>query len=173
MSDQVFSLNVTEFETAWGRFGLAASAGGVVAVGLPGRAGAAFFEYLRRKFPGFLYLERPSPDLDQGRREIEEYLAGDRREFSVPFHLRVTPFQFRVLEAISAVPYGETATYGEIAARIGSPRGARAVGAACSANPIPLIIPCHRLVGAAGPGGYGGGLALKRKLLHHEGVSLE
>jgi O-6-methylguanine DNA methyltransferase len=173
MPDSVSSLYVTEFETAWGRFRLAASAGGVVAVGLPGGVEGRFFEYLRRKFPDFLYLERPSADLDQGRREIEEYLAGDRREFNVPFHLPVTPFQFRVLEAISAVPYGATATYGEIAARIGSPRGARAVGAACGANPIPLIVPCHRLLGAAGLGGYGGGLELKRKLLHHEGVSLE
>lgn len=152
---------------------MAASAGGVVAVDLPGAPENRFFEYLRRKFPGFLYLERTSPELDHGRREIEEYLAGDRREFDVPFHLRVTPFQFRVLEAISVVPYGATATYGEIADRIGSPRAARAVGAACGANPIPLIIPCHRVVSSAGLGGYGGGLELKRKLLHHEGVSLE
>jgi len=173
MSATAFSLYVTAFETAWGRFRLAASAGGVAAVGLPGGEDGRFFEYLRRKFPGFLYLERTSPELDQGRREIEEYLAGVRREFGVPFHLRVTPFQFRVLEAISTVPYGATETYGEVADRIGRPRAARAVGAACGANPLPLIIPCHRLVGASGLGGYGGGLELKRKLLHHEGVSFK
>jgi methylated-DNA-[protein]-cysteine S-methyltransferase len=77
------------------------------------------------------------------------------------------------LEAVSAIPYGSTATYREVAERVGSPSAARAVGAACAANPIPLIVPCHRVVAAAGLGGYGGGPALKRKLLELEGVRVK
>jgi methylated-DNA-[protein]-cysteine S-methyltransferase len=169
----ISSLYYAHFETPWGVFRLAASEGGVVAVGLPrGDEGDGFFEYLRSKYPGFLYVEGTTPELEQGRREVEEYLAGSRREFDVPFHIRVTPFQFKVLEAVSAVGYGSTATYGELAGRIGSPRAARAVGAACAANPIPLVVPCHRVVGASGLGGYAGGLELKRKLLQLEGARL-
>jgi O-6-methylguanine DNA methyltransferase len=169
----ISNLVYTDFETSWGMFRLAASEGGVVAVGLPrGDEGDRFFEYLRNKYPGFLYVEGTTPELEQGRREIEQYLAGDRREFDVPFHIRVTPFEFKVLEAVSAVGYGSTATYGELAGRVGSPKAARAVGAACAANPIPLIVPCHRVVGASGLGGYAGGLELKRKLLELEGVRL-
>lgn len=173
MNSTISSLYCTDFETSWGVFRLAASEGGVVAVGLPrGDGGEGFFEYLRGKFPAFLYVEGTTPELEQGRREVEEYLAGARREFDVPFHIRVSPFQFKVLEAVSAVGYGSTATYGELAARVGSPGAARAVGAACAANPIPLIVPCHRVVGASGLGGYAGGLELKRRLLEHEGVRL-
>jgi methylated-DNA-[protein]-cysteine S-methyltransferase len=173
VNSAISSLYYTHFETPWGIFRLAASEGGVVAVGLPrGDGGDGFFGYLRGKYPGFLYVERTTPELEQGRREVEEYLAGARCEFDVPFHIRVSPFQFKVLEAVSAIPYGSTATYGELAERVGSPGAARAVGAACAANPIPLIVPCHRVVGASGPGGYAGGLELKRKLLAHEGAFL-
>jgi O-6-methylguanine DNA methyltransferase len=167
----VYSLFTAEFPTAWGDFRLAASAGGVVAVGLPGGDGARFFDYLRRKYAGMLVLERECPELAAGRLQIEEYLAGRRREFDVPFHVRVTPFQFRVLEALSVIPYGTTTTYGEVAGRIGSPNAARAVGAACGANPIPLVVPCHRVVGSSGLGGYAAGLEFKRKLLELEGAA--
>jgi O-6-methylguanine DNA methyltransferase len=172
MDKEVFRLHVFEVPTSWGVFRLAASEGGVVAAGLPGPDGDAFFKFLRRKYPGFLFLEGTTPELEQGRREIEEYLAGERREFGVPFHLRVTPFQFKVLEALSVIPYGATTTYGEVAARLGAPGAARAVGAACAANPLPLLVPCHRVVGASGLGGYAGGLALKRRLLEHERAHL-
>jgi methylated-DNA-[protein]-cysteine S-methyltransferase len=169
----ISSLVYADFETSWGVFRLAASEGGVVAVGLPrGDGGDGFFEGLRKSFPGFLYVEGTTAELEQGRREVEEYLAGMRREFDVPFHIRVTPFEFKVLEAVSAIGYGSTATYGELAERVGSRGAARAVGAACAANPIPLIIPCHRVVGASGLGGYAGGPELKRKLLAHEGAFL-
>ena len=171
MNSTVSSLYYAELPTSWGVFRAAASAGGITAVGLPGGDGRAFFSYIKKKYPAFLLLERGTPELEQGRAEIDEYLAGERREFAVPFHIRVTPFQFKVLEAVSAIPYGSTATYGELAARIGSPGAARAVGAACGANPIPLIIPCHRVVGSSGLGGYAGGLELKRKLLALEAAA--
>lgn len=102
-------------------------------------------------------------------RELEEYLTGQRTKFTVPIRPRGTPFDHRVWDAVAAIPYGETATYGEIARRLGSPGGARAVGTANGRNPIPIVIPCHRVVAAGGKlGGYGGGLPLKRRLLDLE-----
>jgi methylated-DNA-[protein]-cysteine S-methyltransferase len=103
-------------------------------------------------------------------REILEYLAGRRREFTVPLDLAgLPPFHEKVLAAARRISYGRTATYGELAARAGSPRAARAVGQAMAHNPVPLIIPCHRVLAAGGRlGGYGGGLDLKRRLLGME-----
>lgn len=86
----------------------------------------------------------------------------------IPLALDVTPFQRAVLEATSAIPRGEVRTYGWVAARVGRPRGARAVGQALGANPIPLVIPCHRVVGSGWDGGYGGGLHRKQFLLSLE-----
>lgn len=172
MGNDVFSLYYAEIPTAWGVFRAATSAGGVVALGLPGDEGRRFFAYLAEKYPTFLLFERAAAELERAKVELDEYLAGRRREFNVPFHIRATPFQFRTYEAVSAIPYGSTATYREVAERVGSPGAARAVGAACAANPVPLIIPCHRVVAASGLGGYAGGPALKRKLLEHEGAAI-
>jgi len=98
--------------------------------------------------------------------QLEEYLEGARRAFDVPLVAEGTPFQRSVWAELRRIPYGETLAYGEIARRIGHPPAARAVGAANGANPIPLIIPCHRAVGADGSmTGFGGGVAVKRKLL--------
>ncbi len=101
--------------------------------------------------------------------QVADYLAGRRRRFAVRLgEVPGTPFQRAVWEAIAAIPYGEVATYGEIAARLGRPGAARAVGQATGANPRPLIVPCHRVVACGGLGGYGGGIALKEFLLDHE-----
>jgi methylated-DNA-[protein]-cysteine S-methyltransferase len=152
--------------TAWGDVHVVASATGVVAVSLPGAAPKPFFARVRRKWPGVLFLAGKTPALDAAAAFIRGYLAGtERRPSSVPFHIRVTPFQFRVLEVISAIPRGKTLTYGAVAAKLGKPNASRAVGGACAANPIPLLLPCHRVVGAGGPGGFAGGPALKRRLL--------
>lgn len=102
-------------------------------------------------------------------RELSEYGQGERRDFTFAIALEGTPFDKRVWSALLEIPYGGTATYGEIAAEIGSPGAARAVGAANHRNPIPIVVPCHRVVAASGRlGGYGGGLALKRRLLDLE-----
>lgn len=105
-------------------------------------------------------------------REIREYLAGRRRRFTVPADLSAaTPFHRKVLAALARVPYGRTVTYGQLAARAGRPRAARAVGQAMANNPVPLIFPCHRVVAAGGGlGGFGGGLDLKRRLLALEAI---
>ena len=103
--------------------------------------------------------------------QLRDYFAGERRRFDVRLDLRrVSPFQRRVLLAATRVPAGEVVSYGEIARRIGEPGGSRAVGQALGHNPIPIVIPCHRVVAAGGGiGGYTGGLAIKRKLLRLEG----
>ena len=102
-------------------------------------------------------------------RELEEYFAGKRVSFDLPLDPAGTPFQGAVWRALREVPFGETATYGEIARRVGHPAAARAVGAANGRNPISIIIPCHRIIGADGSlTGYGGGLDRKEWLLRHE-----
>jgi methylated-DNA-[protein]-cysteine S-methyltransferase len=101
--------------------------------------------------------------------ELWAYFAGTLHEFTVPLDLRGTPFQLAVWQAVLAVPFGETRSYAAIAAAIGRPDAVRAVGAANGANPAPVIVPCHRILGSDGSlTGYGGGLAMKRGLLEHE-----
>ena len=104
--------------------------------------------------------------------QLRAYFTGERRTFDVRLDLRhVSPFQRRVLMAAASVPPGQVVSYGEIARRIGQPRGSRAVGQALGHNPIPIVIPCHRVIAAGGRiGGYGGGLPTKRKLLRLEGA---
>jgi methylated-DNA-[protein]-cysteine S-methyltransferase len=115
----------------------------------------------------------PLPFLAVLARELEAYFRSEPVRFTAPLCLRgLTPFQLRVLAACREIPYGEVRTYGWLAARVGSPRAARAVGQVMAANPVPLVIPCHRVVAAGGKlGGFGGGLPLKAWLLAHEGVS--
>jgi methylated-DNA-[protein]-cysteine S-methyltransferase len=109
--------------------------------------------------------------LDDVRRELDEYFAGKRHEFDLPLDLRVAPFYADVLRELARVPYGHTDTYGALAARVGRPRAARAVGTVMNRNPIPIVLPCHRIVGANGSlTGYAGGLDVKRHLLQLEGA---
>jgi methylated-DNA-[protein]-cysteine S-methyltransferase len=103
-------------------------------------------------------------------RELAEYFAGERRAFSVPLAMEGSEFQRSVWRALLAIPYGETISYGELARRVGNV--ARAVGLANGANPLPIIVPCHRVIGADGSlTGFGGGLAIKRALLELEGAA--
>ena len=109
----------------------------------------------------------------QARMQLEEYFAGSRREFTLPLIPQGTVFQQQAWEALRLIPYGQTISYREQAARLGSAAKARAVGQANGRNPISIIIPCHRVIAADGTlGGYGGGLERKRWLLRHEGVPL-
>ena len=126
-------------------------------------------EELARLF-GVRVLRTP---LDAVRRELDEYFEGDRREFDLPLDLRVAPFHEAVLHELARVPYGRTETYGSLAAKVGRPRAARAVGTVMNRNPIPIVLPCHRIVGANGSlTGYAGGLHVKRALLELEGAML-
>jgi methylated-DNA-[protein]-cysteine S-methyltransferase len=110
-----------------------------------------------------------APIFAQVRRQLEEYASGEREQFDLPIALAGTPFQLRVWREISAIPFGETVTYGEIARRIGSPGAVRVVGTAAGRNPLCWVIPCHRVVGRDGsPTGYAGGLGRKEALLAFE-----
>jgi len=109
--------------------------------------------------------------LDQVRRQLDEYFEGRRRAFELALDLRVSPFYRQVLDQLAQVPYGQLDTYGALAARVGRPRAARAVGGVMNRNPLPIVLPCHRIVGANGSlTGYGGGLEVKRALLELEGA---
>jgi methylated-DNA-[protein]-cysteine S-methyltransferase len=125
-------------------------------------------ESLAREF-GVRVL-RASRPVAAPRRELDEYFEGRRRAFDLLLDLRqLRPFQHAVLIELALVPYGETATYGELAARVGQPKAARAVGGALNRNPVPIVLPCHRVVGATGSlVGYAGGLSRKRALLELE-----
>jgi len=113
--------------------------------------------------------ERESDTLAAVRAQLDEYFAGSRTRFDLPMRLDGTPFQLEVWSALSGIPMGAVATYGEIARRLGRPEAARAVGAANGRNPISIVVPCHRLVGTGGAlTGYGWGIDRKRWLLAHE-----
>ena len=111
----------------------------------------------------------PCGIIDEARRQLDAWFAGQLREFDLPLLMEGSEFQRRVWERLTAIPYSETETYGRLAAAIGSPRAARAVGAAAGRNRLMIIVPCHRLVGADGSlTGFAWGTDLKRKLLQHE-----
>ena len=129
-------------------------------------------ESLSRAF-GARVLRSPQP-LDPVKRQLDEYFDGHRRRFELTTDVeRLTPFNRRVLEALARVPYGTLTTYGTLAAEAGRPRAARAVGSVMNRNPIPIVLPCHRVVGSSGSlVGYAGGLERKEALLRLEGARL-
>jgi methylated-DNA-[protein]-cysteine S-methyltransferase len=114
------------------------------------------------------WLADPSP-FEQAREQVLAYFSGELTQFDLPLRLDGTAFQRRVWEGLGAIPYGQTISYGELARRIGNPKACRAVGLASGRNPVAVIVPCHRLIGADGTlTGFGGGLDRKRWLLEHE-----
>jgi O-6-methylguanine DNA methyltransferase len=152
-----------------GRLRLAASDAGLCRLALGRESDEAFHAWLARLMQPARLVRQRRPLIDQALAELDAYLCGALRTFETPLDLRGTPFQRRVWAKVARVPYGATTSYGEIAARIGRPRAARAVGAANGANPLPLFVPCHRVVGADGAlRGYGGGLKIKAALLQLE-----
>lgn len=114
-------------------------------------------------------IARDAEPLAAAAQQLREYFAGERREFDLVLDLQGTPFQREVWTALLQIPNGSTWSYGELAQHLGRPNASRAVGAANGANPIPVIVPCHRVIGANGSlTGFGGGLPIKRWLLDHE-----
>ena len=113
------------------------------------------------------------PILRETRRQLEEYFRGERQDFDLPLEFDCSPFQRAVWNALCRIPYGGTESYGQLAERVGRPGAARAVGGANGRNPLPIVVPCHRVIGASGAlTGYGGpseeGIAMKRWLIDHE-----
>ncbi len=120
----------------------------------------------REPEPDWIYKEKP---FAEAIRQLNEYFDGKRQEFDLKLRLSGTEFQMLVLDELRRIPYGQTTSYGDIAARIGRPKAVRAVGAANGRNPIPIIVPCHRVIGAGGDlTGFGGGLGTKEALLRLE-----
>ena len=145
---------------------------GVCWAGTPGTPIEEGIGWLKRQmqFDQVIEGEKISP-LQQAIEVLKRYLAGEHVQFACPLDLRGTPFQIEVWEELHRIPYGETRTYAEIARSIGRPAAARAVGAANGANPIAIIVPCHRVIGTNGAlTGYGGGLPTKSWLLALEGI---
>jgi methylated-DNA-[protein]-cysteine S-methyltransferase len=155
--------------TPIGRVLVAATEAGLVRVSFR-QSEASFAGDLRRRL-GADVVRSPARTADIVH-QLRAYFAGERRTFDVRVDLSgLTPFHRAVLLAAASVPAGQVVSYGEIARRIGQPGGSRAVGQALGRNPVPIVIPCHRVIAAGGKiGGYGGGLAIKRKLLRMEGA---
>ena len=125
-----------------------------------------FMEAHEDDFAGHADALRDAAPFREARRQLDEYFAGERREFSLELAAEGTAFQRQVWQALCGIPFGQTASYGEIARQIGNPNAVRAVGLANGRNPISVIVPCHRVIGADGSlTGYGGGLERKRFLL--------
>jgi methylated-DNA-[protein]-cysteine S-methyltransferase len=116
---------------------------------------------------------RDAQALREPREQILAYFAGERRRFDLPLRPLGTPFQVKVWTTLATIPFGATWSYGELAVRIGAPTAVRAVGAANGRNPLPIVLPCHRVIGADGRlTGFGGGLPMKQFLLVHEGIGV-
>jgi methylated-DNA-[protein]-cysteine S-methyltransferase len=175
--EPVEPIHLSRFDTALGPVTLASTARGIVASSLPecadgGTRDGDSRDSVRR------WLDRHMPDAEIregiGRNApaiaaVRDYLAGRRHELDLPLDLRGTAFQQRVWATLRRVPFGETISYSELARRAGHPRAARACGSANGSNPVPLFVPCHRVIAADGTlGGFGGGLPLKARLLELE-----
>jgi methylated-DNA-[protein]-cysteine S-methyltransferase len=144
---------------------------GLLAVALPNDPRAEAEARLRRGMAvrGGIQFVDDEAALADALGQLRAWFAGERRAFDLPLAPRGTPFQLAVWDAVAAIPWGTTCSYADVARRIGKPAAVRAVGAANGANPLPLIIPCHRVIGANGAlTGYGGGLPLKQQLLAWE-----
>jgi methylated-DNA-[protein]-cysteine S-methyltransferase len=152
---------------------LGATAEGLVRVGLPNEGEEAVLDELARRISPRVLGAARAP-LTEARRELDEYFAGRRRTFDVPLDWRLaTGFRRAVLRAAARIPYGRTASYGALSAEAGSPAAFRAAGTALAHNPLPILVPCHRVLPAGGGlGGYRGGAAAKAQLLALEGADI-
>jgi len=168
------------FKTDWGWAGVAATGRGVRAVVLPKPTRRAVERAL--KATGLIFNASSSgvggdaatKHLKAARKAVFTYLGGKGRAFNLPLDLEGQPrFRLKVWEALRGIPYGRVRSYGWVARKVGKPKAARAVGGACGANPVPLLVPCHRVVAGNGSlGGFSGGLGVKKRLLRLEGLIL-
>ena len=162
------TVHIAQVETPIGTLRIASTEKGLAYVELPKAAGCGLRGWLHHRVPDARCVESREHNCNAFA-QILEYLNGERTEFDLPLDLRGTEFQRAVWAALLEIPYGERRTYSDIAERVARPRAVRAVGAANGANPVALIVPCHRVIASDGTlGGYGGGLDLKGKLLAME-----
>ena len=162
---------IARHDSPLGRLVLGATESGLVRVGLPAEDEAAVLDELAARVSPRV-LRAPRAVLDDARRQLDEYFAGRRQVFALALDWRLTAgFRHAVLRATAAIPFGRTATYREIAARAGSPAAHRATGSALASNPLPIVVPCHRVLpSGGGVGQYRGGTEAKARLLALEGT---
>ena len=161
---------ISQLDTPLGKFGAVLTARGLARLTFPQEPATACRDWVARWAPDAPVVGTDARLADLAD-QLQAYFAGTGRTFAVPLDLRGTPFQVAVWERVYQVGYGETRSYAQIAAALGRPQAVRAVGRANGANPVPIIVPCHRIIGRDGRlVGYGGGLDLKRHLLELEGV---
>ena len=152
-----------------GDLGLLASAGGLHAIHFESARHGAPLEEVARRYVAIVPDADARAVLDRAAAQLAEYFAGTRTTFDLPLAPRGTDFQRRVWRALGEIPFGTTISYGDLAIQLGDARATRAVGAANGRNPIPIVVPCHRVIGADGSlTGFGGGIERKRWLLDHE-----
>lgn len=165
-------IEYTCFETKLGVVSAASLSGNLVKLSVADPGAEKLVSWIEKKFPGYccdMTRSDSNPVLEETARQVFLYLEGKIKGFEVPINMTGTDFQKDVWKAIERIPYGQTRTYADLAREIGSPRAFRAVGGACSCNPVPLIVPCHRVVGSGGRlGGFSGGIDIKKKLLKIE-----
>lgn len=162
------TVHSAQFESPIGALRIASTEVGVAYLGLPRAGGRGFAGWLARSARGARHEQAYAPNRE-AIRQVVEYLEGKRSDFDLRLDLRGTPFQCSVWNALREIPYGMTRSYADVARAVGNPNAVRAVGTANGANPIPLVVPCHRVIATGGKlGGYGGGLDLKRRLLAME-----
>lgn len=160
------------FTTPLGTAYVAATRVGVCRLSIPNETREHFFVGLYRQFEPDHVRPHPEPSLDCIQ-QLDEYLLGERTRFELRLDLRGTPFQLKTWQAILRIPYGTTVAYGDLARTMDVPKAFQAVGAAVGQNPVPVVVPCHRVVGVEGSlTGYAAGVDTKRWLLRHEGALL-
>lgn len=162
---------VHSFGTRWGMMFAGATERGLALLTLPGEDESDFGQRLEALFASHEIREGGHVNKEV-ERQLRAYFSGTLKAFSLPLEIKASTFQAKVLKRVSQIPYGKTMTYGEVAASVGAPGAARAVGTANACNNIPIVIPCHRVVSSTGIGGYGGGIDLKQRLLELEGAVL-
>jgi methylated-DNA-[protein]-cysteine S-methyltransferase len=167
-AEGLLDIAYTTVDSPFGPLLLAKTPRGLVRVGLPNEEVEALLVDLAGRISPRV-LEAPA-GLDQERRELDDYFAGRRRGFELPIDWQLSHgFHLRARQGIAAIPYGETRTYTDLARGAGNERAVRAAGSACSRNPIPLVVPCHRVLRSdGGLGGYAGGVGMKERLLEFE-----
>ena len=164
-------ITYTTLPSPFGRLGIARTQKGLCRLCFPEET-PQLSTYLQAQFPGEI-IQEDSQSLRSATEQLQAYFAGERNVFDLTLDLHMPPFYKKVLEEVRRIPYGKTASYKEIAQRLNNPLAVRAVGSANARNPIPIIIPCHRVVNHnGGLGGYGGRLDRKLALLELEGTTL-
>jgi methylated-DNA-[protein]-cysteine S-methyltransferase len=168
-SEGLLDVAYTTMDSPFGPLLLATTPRGVIRVGLPNQDADALLEELATRISPRV-LEAPG-QLDEVRRELDLYFEGKLTDFDLPLDWQLSKdFRRKVLRVIDRIPYGQTRSYMQVAASAGNERAVRAAGTACGSNPIPIIVPCHRVLRTGGAlGGYGGGLPMKQALLALEG----